>query len=302
MARTRLLLYFLARGRPHRYGPHPSQRADLYVPSGPGPHPLIVLIHGGSWQKRYGKLFTRALAGDLLRRGYAVWNIEYRRIGAGGGWPETFADVAAAIDQLAELEDPRLDLDRVTLIGHSAGGHLALWAAGRPNLPDGAPGAIARPAQDSPPRDGSQRDAPPRVRPRLVISLAGVADLAEAYRRWRGGAVRDLMGGSPAEVPERYAAGDPIRLLALEIPALIVHGALDETVSVKLSRGYAEAARAAGGEVELVEIEGPAGRHRAHLDPRGAAWTAVVERLDDPTAPICENARPWTSTSHPITS
>ena len=211
-------------------------------------------------------------------------------------------DQQTTLDQLAELEDPRLDLDRVTLIGHSAGGHLALWAAGRPNLPDGAPGAIARPAQDSPPRDGSQRDAPPRVRPRLVISLAGVADLAEAYRRWRGGAVRDLMGGSPAEVPERYAAGDPIRLLALEIPALIVHGALDETVSVKLSRGYAEAARAAGGEVELVEIEGPAGRHRAHLDPRGAAWTAVVERLDDPTAPICENARPWTSTSHPITS
>jgi acetyl esterase/lipase len=145
VARTRLLLYFLARGRPHRYGPHASQRADLYVPPGPGPHPLTVLIHGGSWQKRYGKIFTRALAGDLLRRGYAVWNIEYRRVGAGGGWPQTFADVAAAIDQLAELEDQRLDLDRVTLIGHSAGGHLALWAAGRPNLPAGAPGALDGP-------------------------------------------------------------------------------------------------------------------------------------------------------------
>jgi acetyl esterase/lipase len=276
VARTRLLLYFLARGRPHRYGPHPSQRADLYVPPGPGGHPVIVLIHGGSWQKRYGKLFTRALAGDLLRRGYAVWNIEYRRVGAGGGWPETFADVAAAIDHLATLEDPRLDLDRVTLIGHSAGGHLALWAAGRPNLPDGAPGAV---------------DGPQRVRPRLVVSLAGVADLAGAYARWRGGVVRDLMGGSPEEVPERYAAGDPMRLLPLAMPALIVHGVRDETVSIELSRGYAEATRAAGGEVELVEIEGEAGSHRAHLDPRGEAWAAVVERLDDPAAAMPAAAR-----------
>jgi acetyl esterase/lipase len=261
VARSRLILDFLSRGRSYRYGPHPSQRADLYVPAGgPGPHPVIVLIHGGSWQKRYGKIFTRGLAGDLLRRGYAVWNIEYRRVGAGGGWPETFADVAAAIDHLAALEDGRLDLERVTLIGHSAGGHLALWAAGRANLPS-------------------------RVRPLRVVSLAGVADLAGAYRRWRGGVVRELMGGSPDEVPERYAAGDPMRLLALQIPTLIVHGVNDETVSIELSRSYAEAARAAGDEVELVEIAGPAGSHRAHLDPRGAGWAAVIERLE-PAAPI----------------
>jgi acetyl esterase/lipase len=276
VARTRLILDFLARGRPHRYGPHASQRADLYVPPGPGPYPAIVLIHGGSWQKRYGRVFMRWLAGDLLRRGYAVWNIEYRRLGDGGGWPTTFADVAAAIDHLAKLEDRRLDLERVTLLGHSAGGHLALWAAGRPNLPARAPGALAGPAPISPVR---------------VISQAGVADLTLAYRLWHGGAARNLMGGSPEDVPERYAAGDPIRLLPLLIPALIVHGVQDETVSVKLSRSYAEAARAAGGEIELVEIEGPAGRHRAHLDPRGAAWAAVVERLDDPTVPVPAAAR-----------
>jgi acetyl esterase/lipase len=273
MARTRMILDFLSRGRSHRYGPHASQRADLYLPGGPGPYPVMVLIHGGSWQKRYGKIVMRGLAGDLVRRGWAVWNIEYRRLEAGGGWPTTFEDVALAIDQLAVLEDPRLDLERVTILGHSAGGHLALWAAGRPNLPAGAPGAL---------------DVPPRVQPRRVISMAGVADLGFAYRRWHGGAVRALIGGSPEEVPERYAVGDPIRLLPLEMPVLIVHGVSDETVSIEISRGYVEATRAAGGEAELVEIQGEAGRHRAHLDPRGEAWAAVVDRLEptqDPDIP-----------------
>ncbi len=267
MARTRLILDFLARGRSHRYGPHPSQRADLYVPAGPGPHPVIVLIHGGSWQKHYGKIFTRGLAGDLVRHGFAVWNIEYRRVGAGGGWPETFADTAAAIDRLATLEDPRLDLDRVTLIGHSAGGHLALWAAGRPNLPTDVSSALG---------------GAPRVRPRLVVSLAGVADLVDAHRRWHGGVVDELMGGSPAEIPERYAVGDPIRLLPLELPVLIVHGVHDETVSIAISRRYAEAARAAGDEVELVEIDGDVG-HRTHLNPSSASWATVLARLQAPS-------------------
>jgi acetyl esterase/lipase len=275
VAHARLLLDFLARGRSHRYGPHPSQRADLYVPAGPGPHPVIVLIHGGSWQKSYGKIFTRGLAGDLLRHGFAVWNVEYRRVGAGGGWPETFADTAAAIDRLATLNDPRLDLDRVTLIGHSAGGHLALWAAGRPNLPADAPSALG---------------GPPRVSPRRVISLAGVADLAGAYRRWHGGAVDALIGGSPEEVPERYAAGDPMRLLPLELPVLIVHGARDETVSIEISRSYADAARAAGDEVELVEIDGDVG-HRTHLNPSSASWAAVLARLQAPSpVPVAAQA------------
>jgi acetyl esterase/lipase len=251
------------------------------VPSGPGPHPVMVLIHGGSWQKRYGRIFTRGLAGDLLRRGWAVWNIEYRRVGGGGGWPNTFADVAAAIDHLAALGEGRLALDRVSILGHSAGGHLALWAAGRPNLPDGAPGAL---------------DGPPRVHPRRVISQAGVANLADAYRRWHGGVVRDLMGGSPDQVPERYAAGDPIRLLPLDMPVLIVHGVRDETVSIEISRSYVDAVRAAGGEVELVEIQGEAG-HRAHLDPRSETWAAVVERLEDPTAPVPAVARAAASQS-----
>jgi acetyl esterase/lipase len=263
VTRTRLILDFLTRGQSHRYGPHRSQRADLYLPHGAGPHPVIVLIHGGSWHKRYGKVVMRGLAADLLRRGWAVWNIEYRRLGDGGGWPETFTDVATAIDHLRELDAP-LDLDSVTLIGHSAGGHLALWAASRGALPAGVPGAE------------------PAILPRRVIGQAAVCDLAGAYRLWHGGAVRSLMGGSPEELPDRYATGDPIALLPLTMPALLVHGVLDETVSVRLSRGYAARATELGGIVELVEVEGEAGGHRAHINPRGQAWTAVTRWLGQP--------------------
>jgi acetyl esterase/lipase len=223
----------------------------------------MVLIHGGSWQARYGKIVMRGLAGDLARRGWAVWNIEYRRIGNGGGWPETFADVAAAIDHLESVKAP-LDLGRMSILGHSAGGHLALWAAGREKLPVGAPGA---PGASSP-------------RSRRVIAQAGVCDLAGAYRKWHGGLVDTLMGGSPEQWPERYAIGDPLAQVPLQIPVLLVHGVEDATVSVGLSRSYARAAAAAGGEVELVEIEGHDGVHRAHIDPRGVAWAAVVSRLE----------------------
>jgi pimeloyl-ACP methyl ester carboxylesterase len=151
-----------------------------------------------------------------------------------------------------------------------------LWAAARNKLPSGAPGRVA--------------DAPP-VPLRQAIAQAGVCDLAGAYRRWRGGAARALMGGSPDEFPERYGAGDPAALVPLQMPALLVHGVLDEVVSIELSRSYADAARAVGGAVELVEIEGAPGRHRAHLDPRSAAWAAVTQRLDALTGELGVVAR-----------
>ncbi len=268
VARARLILDLLrsGSGRTYSYGPDRSQQADLHLPPGAGPHPVMILIHGGSWAARYGRIVMRGLAGDLVRRGWAVWNIEYRRVGNGGGWPATFADVAAAIDYLAGIAAP-LDLDDASVLGHSAGGHLALWAAGRERLPTGAPGHF---------------DGAPRVPLGRVIALAAVCDLAGAYRRRGGGTVQALMGASPDEAPEHYASADPMCLLPLSMPALLVHGTSDETVSVELSRNYARAARAAGSEVELVEIPGEAGAHRAHIDPRGEAWAVVTARLAQP--------------------
>jgi acetyl esterase/lipase len=224
---------------------------------------VVVTVHGGSWTTGYGKVVMRGLAGDLARRGYAVWNIEYRRIGArqGGGWPATFLDVAAAIDHLTVISAP-LDLERVVFLGHSAGGQLALWAAGRGALRDGAPGGH------------------PRVEPAAVVSAAGVNDLAQCHREVPGGAIGVLMGGSPDERPDRYAVADPIAHVPLAVPVLLVHGTGDTTVSVRRSRNYARAALARGGQVELVEIPGAEGSHRRHVDPRGAGWAAITSWLD----------------------
>src|SRR4051794_10263277 len=178
---------------------------------------------------------------DLARRGFAAWNVEYRRIGRGqgGGWPATFDDVGAAIDHLAKLDDPRLALsDGVTALGHSAGGQLALWAA-------------------------SRADAVVPVR--RVVAQAAVCNLSVA-----GEPAWELLGGRPDEVPERYDRADPMRLLPLGVPTLLVHGADDETVPVRRSRDYLEAARAAGDDVTLVEPV--PGGHRVHPDPRSEAW------------------------------
>lgn len=256
----RIALSSFTRPARHAYGTGPSQVADLHVPAGSGPFPVAVLLHGGYWNTRYGKLIMRPLAGDLVRRGWAAWNVEYRRLGpgsgGGGGWPETFCDVAAGIDALATLEDPRLDLSRVTAVGHSAGGQLALWAAARPDLPVGAPGAG------------------PTVRLTHVAALTAVASLASA-----GPMARTLMGGTPEEVPDRYAQADPMKRIPLGIPVLMVHPRDDGVVPVRQSRRYIEAARARGGDVTLVETA--TGGHRGPIDFPSEAWRATAAWLQD---------------------
>jgi acetyl esterase/lipase len=221
-----------------------------------------VTIHGGSWAAGWSKLVMRGVAGDLARRGFAVWNIEYRRVGRGqgGGWPATFEDVAAAIDALARIDAP-LDLEHVTFLGHSAGGTLALWAAERDLL---TPGGAAV------------------VEPVAVVAQAAVTELATVYREYDGGAVGWLMGGSPERRPERYALADPIARVPIEVPVLLVHGTEDAVVSVRRSRNYAAAALAADGEVELVELAGADGGHRMHVDPGSAAWAVVTGWLAGP--------------------
>jgi acetyl esterase/lipase len=224
---------------------------------------LAVLIHGGFWRARYGLRLEDLLVADLPRRGWAVWNLEYRRLGmrSGGGWPATFEDVAAGIDHLGTLDEP-LDLSRVVGIGHSAGGHLALWAAARRGLPAGAPGAE------------------PRVRLSAAVSQGGVVDLREAARLGLSRhAAEELLGGPPTKWPQRYDLASPIERLPLRVPQLLVHGDADDEVPIGIARAYAERAAYADDPCELVEIAG--GGHEEHLDPGSRAWAAVVAWLEE---------------------
>jgi acetyl esterase/lipase len=237
----------------HRYGSHFHQFADLYVPAGAGPFPVAVLLHGGFWREQHSLDLDDPLARDLAGRGWAAWNVEYRRVGetSGGGYPATLEDVAAAIDFVARIDAP-LDLARVVAIGHSAGGQLALWAAARA----GADVPLAG-----------------------VVAQAGVTDLRAAERDPDGEeAIARFVGGYAADVPERYADASPIERLPIGVPQLLVHGTEDVRVPVDMSRRYAEAARAAGDDVELVVRPGE--DHFVHLDPGGGAWADVVAWLD----------------------
>ena len=234
-----------------RYGSHPDQVANLHLPASEGgPWPCVILIHGGFWRERWDRTLMTPLAIDLARQGYAAWNVEYRRVGQdGGGWPGTFDDIAAAADALADIAE--IDPARLAAVGHSAGGHLALWLGAR--------------------ADG-------RVRLRGAVSQAGVVDLVQAHADDLGaGAVADLIGGSPVEFPERYANADPAARLPLGIGQLLVHGSRDDIVPPGQSRAYAARAQAAGDDVELVEIAGA--NHFDVVDPSHEAWDAVVQRL-----------------------
>ncbi len=256
------------------YGPESLQFGDLYVPAErPGPHPTVILIHGGFWRNMYNLTLMNALAEDLTTRGIAAWNIEYRRVGdPGGGWPNSLLDVAAAADHLRALAPQyALDLTRVIAMGHSAGGHLALWLAGRQRIP-----------QDSP-LAGSDAQAPLRLAG--AISQAGAVDLLLSWRLKLGNnAAGELLGGSPTEYPERYAAASPAALLPLGVPVALVHGTADDIVPLRVSEEYMLAALAAGDQVNLIELEGV--DHLALINPHAAAWTRTIEALEELLATV----------------
>jgi acetyl esterase/lipase len=243
------------------YGTTRDHVAELRLPAGEGPFPVAVLLHGGFWRERWERDTIEPLAVDLARRGYATWNLEYRRVGPlGGGWPATCLDVAAGIDYLAgPADERRLDLDRIVFVGHSAGGQLALWAIRRA----GAHGEAL-------------------IRPALVVSLAGVNDLVEAA--WRGlgdtaNATADFIGDDPGA----YDQASPAAQLPLGVQQLVVQGDADGTDFVDLSRLYAAAARAAGDDVELLELAGA--DHFHVITPTSEAWAQIAARIAETVPP-----------------
>lgn len=240
--------------RVEQYGDLPRQRGEWWLPDGSGPGPAVVLVHGGYWRDAYDLTLEDRVAQDLATRGYLVWNIDYRPSSA--GWPATLEDAAAAYDHLHATD--RVDPGRISVVGHSAGGHLALWLAARHLLPEGAPGA-----------------GPTGPRPGAVVAQAPVAALADGARARLGdggNAVQALVGGEPDEVPDRYALADPLQLLPTGVRTTCVHAPDDGVVPLWQSEFFAEAA-------DLAELVVVGSGHFEHLDPSSEACAAMRDAL-----------------------
>ncbi len=241
------------------YGKDGSQFGDLRLPKGTGALPVVVVIHGGFWRARYDLAHIGRLCAALTASGYVTWNIEYRRIGnPGGGFPGTLLDVGNAVKQLRLLAPQyNLDLTRVVALGHSAGGHLALWLAGITRVP----------------RD-SAIFVPDPLPLRAVVSLAGVSDLRRAWELHLSSGVVDEFIGSPMVFPERYTAASPMELVPLGVRQFLLHGTADENVPFEISQRYYDAARARGDDVTLVPL--PDVGHFELIDPESSVWERVL--------------------------
>lgn len=244
------------------YGLKPSQFGDLRVPVATGKQrPVMIVIHGGFWYAEYGLDLMDDISDDLTTRGYATWNIEYRRIGQeGGAWPGTLQDIGQAADFLRELAEPyQLDLNRILVIGHSAGGHLALWLAARHKLAVGS--------------DLLSASQPLTIHG--VISLAGVSDLQFMWEiRQVNSPVVAFLGGTPDEVPDRYALASPAELLPIGVPQVLIHGTEDKHVPSVVSDRYYDAAVECGDSIALVELPGI--DHFAVIRPTSDAWVTIM--------------------------
>jgi acetyl esterase/lipase len=234
---------------------HFDQYADLRLPARRTPLATVVLVHGGYWQYGFGLDQMLPVATTLHGLGYATWNVEYRRLGDGGGWPATFEDMAHAVDRLGTLDPDRTGVPagvltrRVVFLGHSAGGHLVAWAAGRnAHTPGGAPA----------------------VKPTGIISLSGLLDLTLGADQGLGGGIIDeLLGGTPAQVPDHYRYGDPALLVPTPAPVWAVHADDDQVIPLSQASSYVAAQTTTGGKAAVVQVPG------AHLDlikPDQPAW------------------------------
>jgi acetyl esterase/lipase len=243
------------------YGKGPQQFGNLRLPKGDGPHPVVIFIHGGCYSAQYSIDHAAAAEQALADAGYAVWSLEYRRVGdPGGGWPGTFQDVGAGADYLKTLaKQYRLDLTRVVASGHSAGGNLALWLAGRARIANGSPLHV---------------DAPLPVAGVLVLAPAG--DLAEMHaKNGCGGVLDQLIGGSPAAYPDRYAAASPS--MSLGVPQVVIIGAHDSQFA-SFGRSYARLATSRG-ETQLKVIDAPDSGHFDLIAPTTPTWVVVLSAL-----------------------
>ena len=244
------------------YGDDPAQFGDLWLPAGAGLHPLVVLVHGGFWRAKYDLEHLEGVCAALQNMGIATWNIEYRRLGNGGGWPTTFHDVGRAVDYVRTLATSYpLDLQRVVVCGHSAGGHLALWAAARERI-------AATSTLWQPHPFGVQ----------AVVCLAGVSDLHQAWeQRLSQRVVEELLGGAPVDLPARYADASPAALLPLGVPQILIHGRDDGPVPFELSHHYVQRAHQAGDKALLVPLAHT--RHFELIDPTTPQWQVVAAAI-----------------------
>lgn len=251
------------------YGTDSNQFGELSLPEGPAEKkfPVVVSIHGGFWKDKYDHSDFTDLDKQLVANGLATWNIEYRRVGpSGGGYPRTFEDVTNAVNYLTTLaKDHPLDLDRVVVIGHSAGGHLALWAASRYQ------------------HQADELGQPVQINFTGVVSMAGVTDLEAMWVDQQPlpmmkDIVPNFMGALPAEAPDRYRLASPIDLVPIKTKTVLVHGTSDDKVPVELSQSYYQKAQAAGDSVQLVELPGVG--HFDLIDGASPAWGAVKEAVN----------------------
>jgi acetyl esterase/lipase len=231
------------------YGPDPNQFCELRSPAGRGLHPVAMVIHGGFWRAKYDLVHTGHLCAALTQGGIATINIEYRRVGnSGGGWPESFRDIqSATLASVLEKKYP-LRLSRSIVLGHSAGGQLALaLASHNPEI-------------------------------RGVVALAPVSDLRRASDlHLSNDAIVEFLGGKPEEVPANYADASPIEI-PISAPQVIIHGIKDGTVPVQMSRSYAERKRKHNENIRLIELDCG---HFELIDPTSAAWPTVLQAVLD---------------------